>query len=626
MIVPEPDRTARHGERGSALIIAILVMVILTLLGVAFLVMAETENRIAENQRLAAQSLYSAETGARLISRWFNLPNAYNVALATNEMGWDLDVIDRTARVIDPRYDTLVSSTALYKEGNLNAATKDKLFDRPYGGSAEDSFLGTEEGPDVRIVRTEDPSDDVTAFLDAVSEKLFDDYPNAAVGIRARLMSIEIYGPPLIDVGGNWIRYGVATAKVTAGIFRDETLLSQSVVRVVLNQIPYSGPFGPLHSCDMINVGGNFNVHWGAATAVGDVSLSNLISAERIHPSLPRVPRDNAAQDKLWGAGTDKTDYDAYMAELEGKPVQDPWFAFLVNGEFTDTSVPAGDQPFEFTWTAGEPTNVNNFWPDTKTANPRSPNYSNLFQNQTVSCPSFPYEIWRAIAEAGGQGVYFFVPDPATKGSKETRFLENGAGPSLTFVDAVRDKKGVLFFDTWDGQPPADDYSNLTEPIDISSAAGAGWNMTGFVYLNALRFSTSGSGSIGKAVELRPPGEPKVDGSTFVNLEVKQPGANKPAYETEFIVRNTEAGATWDGRLDKVTEQSILMHGIFYTSGEWGATGNASFYGSVITKKGVDTTAAGTAHVYWDQSIKDDWPPEDMELPRVVITRWETNR
>ena len=40
-------QTGSRGERGSALVFAILVIVILTLLGVSFLLMADTENRIA---------------------------------------------------------------------------------------------------------------------------------------------------------------------------------------------------------------------------------------------------------------------------------------------------------------------------------------------------------------------------------------------------------------------------------------------------------------------------------------------------------------------------------------------------------------------------------------------------
>ena len=46
----------RSSERGSALVISVLVMAIMTLLGISFLMMAETENQIAENEKLSAQA------------------------------------------------------------------------------------------------------------------------------------------------------------------------------------------------------------------------------------------------------------------------------------------------------------------------------------------------------------------------------------------------------------------------------------------------------------------------------------------------------------------------------------------------------------------------------------------
>ena len=49
-------RNDRGHERGSAMVIAMLVSVILTLLGVSYLLMAETENRISENERLSDQA------------------------------------------------------------------------------------------------------------------------------------------------------------------------------------------------------------------------------------------------------------------------------------------------------------------------------------------------------------------------------------------------------------------------------------------------------------------------------------------------------------------------------------------------------------------------------------------
>ena len=58
------------------------------------------------------------------------------------------------------------------------------------------------------------------------------------------------------------------------------------------------------------------------------------------------------------------------------------------------------------------------------------------------------------------------------------------------------------------------------------------------------------------------------------------------------------------------------------------ARGNAIYYGTMVTYEGIGEIAgpsAGTPDFYWDQSLKDNWPPGDWGLPRVHITLWETN-
>ena len=62
-------RTARpdRRERGSALVMSLMVMVIMTMMGVSFLMVSETENQIAVADRDAAQALYLATAGTRMI-------------------------------------------------------------------------------------------------------------------------------------------------------------------------------------------------------------------------------------------------------------------------------------------------------------------------------------------------------------------------------------------------------------------------------------------------------------------------------------------------------------------------------------------------------------------------------
>ena len=91
----ESRRNSDRGEQGSALIIATLVSVILALLGLSYLMMAQPESTIAENERNAATAMYVAEAGTRLVVTWFNDPTAtgYLVPAVCN--------VDRTLRVFD---------------------------------------------------------------------------------------------------------------------------------------------------------------------------------------------------------------------------------------------------------------------------------------------------------------------------------------------------------------------------------------------------------------------------------------------------------------------------------------------------------------------------------------------
>ena len=60
----------RTDEQGSALVIAILVTAILSLLGISFLLMADTENKIAQNEAWSAQALSFNEGVVREASVW----------------------------------------------------------------------------------------------------------------------------------------------------------------------------------------------------------------------------------------------------------------------------------------------------------------------------------------------------------------------------------------------------------------------------------------------------------------------------------------------------------------------------------------------------------------------------
>src|SRR5262245_8573961 len=88
---------SRHDEggQGSSPTIGTLVTAILALLGLSYLMMAQTENTIAENERNAATAMYVAEAGARLVVSWFNDPTSTGYLVPT------VGNVDRTLRVFD---------------------------------------------------------------------------------------------------------------------------------------------------------------------------------------------------------------------------------------------------------------------------------------------------------------------------------------------------------------------------------------------------------------------------------------------------------------------------------------------------------------------------------------------
>src|SRR5262245_17605934 len=171
----------RSDERGSAMILAVLVMVMLTLLGISFLLMAETENRIAENERLGQQALYFGEASVRQIKRWFDYPNSGN-----NLINPPLNVIDRSLRWIDDDGDPATAATPndgvangplcrFKQEWDPDADGLDDVFEKPYREGPTLALMGTEDHPDMRI--DEDASTAARTFLSDLSNTLLPDFP-----------------------------------------------------------------------------------------------------------------------------------------------------------------------------------------------------------------------------------------------------------------------------------------------------------------------------------------------------------------------------------------------------------------------------------------------------------------
>jgi len=633
------------------MVIAILVSVIMTLLGVSYLMMAETENRIAENERLSDQALFTGEAATRMVKRWFDRP-----ANAVNLINPTLAVIDRSLRQIDADGDPGTTPVAAdgsaskpyYKQNiDLNGDSIDDVFDKPYRDDLYNTLLGTEAGPDMRI--DEGYSIGAKTFLGNLSTRLLSGYPASNGSHQARITRIDVYGPPYVNVAGTWTRYGMATVKIVARIYKDlpsgEEVLSERMIKAVLNETPFPGPFGPLHSCDALAWNGDFKVHWGAGTAVSSSDLHN--NHKKQSASLPRITPLGEKLDTLWFYNDD-AGFAAYKTAIDGLEVEDPWFRYLSGGPIADATN-GNVQPDPFTWTPGNPLADGDLPYHPSDTDPTDPYYdpnmdgvadnwdgshANMVQKFPVGCPSFPYDTWKEIATSGGGDVHYYV------WTSDTSFKENGVGTAQTFRNITDNQTGLYFFDTRDGLPPYDNdsdgaYDNLTPEISMS---GGTYGFRGLVYLNADTFQTTGLN--GRPATFNAPGEPFQDkningrfdpGENWINL-------NYPASIGNEFYANASDTLQADGTMggpgtemrnsrgpDMAGDASIW--GILYTNGYWDATGNATYYGSVISYQGIGQSSptGGTPDIYWDQSIQDDWPPAGWDLPRVIITRWETD-
>jgi len=606
----------RRGEEGSALILAALVTVILSLLGLSYLMMAQTENTIAENERNSAAAMYVAEAGARLAAGWFNDPTATGYLVPTSSD------VDRTKRVFDNDNNTAtarvlgVSGDAtkpLYKDATYTASG---ILDRPYRSAMAETLMGVETGTDPNPAYADKGPDLIvnTSFLTTINNALFTNYPTPF--LHARITRIEIYSPPLISIGGNLTRMGVATIKVTSGVFlfpdtASERQVATRVVKAVINEIPVPGPVGPIQSCSTLAYTGDFQIHWGTGSSIGAATLPSNLNA-KTYSGLPYNVNDPFTYI------TGGTTLASWATTNNGTALEDPWAKFIAGGAINGAP---NTNPQPWPWAA---------------ATPLDQDHSNLFQNSVINCPQFDYALWKSIAQSGMKNMYYY------KWLSADNFSLDGSGASTTFRAATDNITGVFFFDTQDSLAPDAGGTNLTPAIALS---GGNWSVAGFTFLNAADFGTTGLG--GRNHTITPPGEPG-DGTGFVNFhypssfvggytirdgavdfQTFQDPVTSDWYCTDASVctsaTRTPAGAPVKDINGLPFTGVVAIDGVFYTSGTFEAQGNANYYGSVVAQRGV-VDGAGTPGFYFDESlVKGNWPPKGMGMPRVVISSWQTN-
>lgn len=615
------ERTpSQRREEGSALILAALVTVILSLLGLSYTMMAQTENTIAENERNSAAALYAAEAGARLVVGWFNDPTASGFLVpATTDMDRTKRVFDHdgngaTARVLG------VAGTAgnpIYKDSNF---TMSKVLDRPYRSALAETFLGIETGTDPDVTFAGKGPDLIVnqSHLDTINNALFPLFPSP--NLRARITRIEIYAPPILLIGGGATRMGIATVKVTAGIIQypgttAERVVATRIAKAVVNEVPIPGPVGPLQSCSQLNYTGSFDIHWGTGSAMTTADVPAT------HDGKAKTGMPYALDDPFTYINSGGNTLATWAATHNGQDVDDPWFKFIAGGAIAVAAAVPITTPQPYPWASGHTTQND---------------HSNIFQNTVINCPTFDYNLWKTIAQSGMKNHYYY------KWVSGTNFALDGTGASTPWETLTNNQAGIMFFDTQDGLQPDVAGSNLTPAVAIN---GAGWNTAGFLFSNTADFRTTGTGT-GVNRTVVPPGEPG-DGSGFVNFQygsalngpytIRNGTASPAAFQglngDWHCVDHTQCDASFrtpsatpiKDDLGLAFNTGISVYGVMYLAGTFTAQGNANFYGSVVAQRGV-IDGAGNPGFYFDERlVKGQWPPKGMNLPRVVISAWQTD-
>src|SRR5438552_730579 len=148
--------TARRlRQRGSALLASLMVIVGLSLLGLAFVAISETESSIANNQKNHSEAVAVAEAGGKLVVQWFQDPDKM--------VGLGLLPQNTTNTFKTQR--TIAGHQSYYKED-----FSQKFCDLPFGPKDPDEFFGLEDSADIIIDRS---TGEGKAFLDAFNEKAF---------------------------------------------------------------------------------------------------------------------------------------------------------------------------------------------------------------------------------------------------------------------------------------------------------------------------------------------------------------------------------------------------------------------------------------------------------------------
>lgn len=274
----------RKNDRGSALLVSLMVIVGLSLLGLGFVAMSEVESKIAKNEAQSLQTLGIAEAGARMVVEWFQDPvwGMANAGLPANAPCAAYGTAPCSAINSPGTFMKTVRVVGGYT-GVWKPISGTNLCDKPFRPGNDDHLFGDEPDADIIINAT------------TVGQAALDTINNILLGTQAsdrqggEITDIRIYAPPIVGgtlTNGFWnggTRYGVATIAVTAQQFQDPStrtnVIASHKVRIVVGELPLPIPAGPIQGNASVSFGGDFYVHWGMETSRTTLSPSRYLTS-----------------------------------------------------------------------------------------------------------------------------------------------------------------------------------------------------------------------------------------------------------------------------------------------------------------------------------------------------------
>ena len=325
----------RKLDKGSALLITLMVMVVLSLTGISFIFLADTENAISNNYYKAMSALMAGQTGVYLVNSWFNSPS-------------------RTADLVPAVADLQFNTRADALDGNGNPSTWKSSgavmgitpFDKPYIGKVNSSavvhqFYGTEAAPDVQI-RIDNTKGQ--AYLHRLNGVLFGATYAAATSTvpengGVQISEINLYSAPCAPVpdtptDATNTPYGICTALIIAqNVNVAGQVVSTRRIRGIITDINYAVSGDAFDVDGSTGANGAVQYHWGNIKTQGDLTGNNSQHLESGGPFTVGPEGIVKYCATLMGTYDHETTTVSMPAVMVGKRLTDPWLLMRSIGD-----------------------------------------------------------------------------------------------------------------------------------------------------------------------------------------------------------------------------------------------------------------------------------------------------